>query len=125
MRVATLTILGWLALGLVAVGCAGSSEPDLATFTRDWGDGRVETLQLFSDGRVLMNHVGYIDRTTLQADDVQRLAAALADIRPADDPSAYPRLTLTPTGGASVVVATDPGTVGELFLSLLDTHRLP
>jgi hypothetical protein len=109
---------------LVAVGCSGSA-PAIATFTRQWDDGRIETLELYADGRVVMNHFGTIDRTTLAASDLQRLTAALAEIRPAPDPTAFPRLTLTPAGANPVVVDTGQGTTGELFLSLLERHRLP
>lgn len=72
-----------------------------------------------------MNHVGTLERTTLSAAEVDRLRASLTEIKPAVDATAYPRLTLTRSGGAPVVVATDPGSAGELFLSLLNTHRLP
>jgi hypothetical protein len=113
-----------LLVALNAVACATTS-PQLATFTRDWGDGRIETLELFEDGRVLMDHVGTIDRATLDAADVDRLRDGLEDIAPAQDPSTFPRHTLTPTGGSPVVVDGTPGTTGELFVSLLDHHRLP
>jgi hypothetical protein len=115
-----------LALTLVtAAGCGSSSGGVIATFSREWDDGRIETLELYDDGRVLMDHVGYLDRVTLSAADVATLRSALTDIRPASDPAAYPRLTLTATGAEPVVVGTDPGTVGELFETLLDMHRLP
>jgi hypothetical protein len=108
----------------VAAACS-STSPLLASFTRDWGDGRVETLELHEDGRVLMNHVGTVDRATLTPGDVERLRASLEDIAPAADATTTPRLTLTPAGRAPVVVDAGPGTTGELFVSLLDHHRLP
>jgi hypothetical protein len=117
-------LLATLAVLPTVAACAGDA-PIIATFTRDWGDGRVETLELYDDGKVLMNHVGTIDRATLTSADVDRLKASLADIAPAADPAAYPRLTLAPSGGESVVVDASTGTTGGLFLSLLDTHRLP
>lgn len=119
-RIAILVILVF-----AMVACGPASAPVIATFNRDYGDGRIETLELHEDGRVVMNHVGYLDRTTLSADDVTRLSRSLSDIAPAADPAAFPKLTLTPAGGGAVVVATDPGTAGELFLSLLERHRLP
>ena len=97
----------------------------IATFTRTWQDGRVETLELYDDGRVLMNHAGYLDRVTLSEGDAGILRRSLESIQPASDPTAYPRLELTPTAGTPVIVAVDPGTTGALFLSLLDHHRLP
>jgi hypothetical protein len=106
-------------------GCAGSTAGTLATFSRQWDDGRIETLELYADGRVLMNHFGTIDRTTLTEGDVVRLRASLATIRPAANQAALPRLTLTPAGAAPVVVDASPGSAGELFLSLLERHRLP
>ena len=117
-------LAGLVVVVLLATAC-GSSAPAIATFTREWDDGRVETLELYDDGRVLMNHAGYIDRTTLDPADVARLRTALSSIVPATDPTAFPRLTLEPAGRTAVVVATDPGTTGALFLSLLDRHRLP
>jgi hypothetical protein len=110
---------------LLLAACGSSSGSVLATFTREWDDGRIETLELFDDGRVLMDHVGYIDRVTLSADDLGVLRASLDSIAPAADPDAFPRLTLTPAGATPVVVDTAPGTTGALFLSVLDVHRLP
>jgi hypothetical protein len=112
-------------LALSVLGCGSRSAPLLATFTREWQDGRVETLELYADGRVLMNHVGYIDRVTLSSGDVETLRAALRTIGPARDPTAFPRLTLAVPDGPSVIVDAEPGTVGALFVSLLDRHRLP
>jgi hypothetical protein len=125
VRPTLLRILAVFATCSLLFAACGSTSSVIANFDRDWGDGRVETLELHDDGKVLMNHVGTIDRTTLSSGDLDRIKASLSNIEPATDPSAYPRLTLTPTGGGPVVVATTPGTAGELFLSLLDTHRLP
>jgi hypothetical protein len=124
-RLAVPLSLALASVVLAIAGCAPGSAPVLATFTRDWGDGRTETLELHEDGKVVMNHVGYLDRVTLSAEDTARLAASLRDIAPAGDPAALPRLTLAPASGTPVVVDTGPGTAGELFLSLLDRHRLP
>jgi hypothetical protein len=112
-------------VALLLVGCGSPPGSVLATFTREWDDGRIETLELYDDGRVLMDHVGYIDRVTLSADDLGVLRASLDSIRPAADPDAFPRLTLTPKGSSPVVVDTAPGTTGAMFLSVLDVHRLP
>lgn len=116
---AALTIL------VLTMAACGPSSDLLATFKREWGDGRVETLALYADGRVQMDHVGTIDRATLGPSDVERLKVSLSDIAPAADPSAFPRLTLTPTGSDPVVVDSSPGTTGELFMTLLNSHRLP
>jgi hypothetical protein len=110
---------------LALAGCGGGSAPVLAEFTRDWGDGRTETLELHGDGKVLMNHVGNLERIVISREDVDRLASSLQAIEPAADPVAYPRLTLTPAGRDPVVVSTSPSSAGALFLSLLDHHRLP
>jgi hypothetical protein len=117
------TLIVLVAITLSA-GCANQA-PVFATFMREWPDGRVETLEAREDGRVQMDHFGTIDRTTLSPEDVARLRASLANISPAADPDALPRLTLTPTGGAAVVVDPVPGTAGEYFLSLLERHELP
>jgi hypothetical protein len=112
-----------LIVGTIA-GCGSGSAPVIATFTRTWQDGRVEKLELYDDGRVLMDHAGYLERLTLSEADTAILRSSLGSIQPTADPSAYPRLELTPTAGAPVAVAVDPGTTGALFLSLLDHHRL-
>lgn len=114
-----------LAIAFLLAACGGSDDTLLATFERHWGDGRVETMQVYADGRVLMNHFGTIDRATLDATDRERLAAALVDVRPADDPDALPRLVLTQPGGAPIVVDAASGGAGSLLLALLETHRLP
>ena len=97
----------------------------LAHFSREWADGRVETLDVYDDGTVLMEHVGFRDRAKLRASDLDRLKASLSDIASATDGTAFPRLTLTPTGAAPALVDASAGTTGELFVTLLDSHRLP
>jgi hypothetical protein len=116
-------MLGLLLIAALVAACGPG--PTLATFTREWGDGRVETLTLYEDGRVLMDHVGFVDRVTLPAEDVNRLRTAMRDLRPTPDATTFPRLTLTPTGGTAVVVDSEPGTAGGLFTALLDRHALP
>ncbi len=112
-------------VALTILGCATQSASPIAYFSREWDDGRLETLELYADGRVLMDHAGYIDRTTLTSDDVEVLRAALTTIPAAADPASLPKLTLTVADGSPVVVDAEPGTVGALFLSLLERHRLP
>jgi hypothetical protein len=123
-RPVLLLLLALSVLPLVLGACAGSAAV-VATFQREWEDGRIETLELREDGRVQMDHFGTIDRTTLSASDVATLRDALSRIEPAADPDALPRLTLTPAGREPVVVDAAPGTAGELFLALLERHEHP
>lgn len=114
-----------LAATLLLAACGGGGDAVIASFERDWGDGRVETMEVYADGRVLMDHMGTIDRATLTEAELARLTDSMARIVPAGDPGAFPKLTLTPAGEAPTVVAADAGTAGASFLSLLQTHKVP
>lgn len=125
--VGLLLVLVALALAGCASGSGGGSGggAKLLHYQRVWPDGNTEQQTIYTDGRIEMKHGETLERLTLSAADLARVADALKQPIPTGSPDDSPKRTLELADG-SVIEAPrpEPGTVTELLENLLNTHTL-
>jgi len=84
-----------------------------------------ERVQVFADGKLIMNHGDHEERVVLPPDQLAELATAAAvPIAPGSN-SDDPIIGVTIGGSAEVrPAALTPGSIAELLNTLLDSHTL-
>lgn len=127
-RTVVLVLVGLVAALLVGAcsGDATGSGETLVRYERVWPDGRVEEETIGVNGEILMKHGEVLERFTLEAEDVARIEAALAEPIPTGSPEDSPKRTIELADGTLIEAPRpEPDSVTALLESLMDTHRLP
>ena len=113
---------------VIAAACSATPEASASALyigTRSWSNGMEERVQVFADGKLIMNHGDHEERVVLPPDQLAELAtAAAAPIAPGSN-SDDPIIGVTIGGSAEVrPAALTPGSIAELLNTLLDSHTL-
>ena len=113
---------------LFAGACAATPEASASALyigTRSWSNGMEERVQVFADGKLIMNHGDHEERVVLPPDQLSELAAAAALPVDAGSNSDDPIIGVTIGSSAEVrPAALTPGSIAELLNKLLDSHTL-